>query len=1153
MRGRRLYVSLLACAGLLAGVLTAQDYRGRVQGVITDPSDAAVAGATVTLLNTNTKTVTTRTTNEAGRYLFDYVEPGTYSLTAESGGFSKFVQENIQVLVRSDITVNASLKVGDVSQTVTVAASAVEIQFNTTTLSQTVDGRMLKELPVLARNPFTLALLDPAVVNRYSDPSKRNPFYQLSTTGVDVGGQTSGRNEVQIDGSPIGVGSRGSYAPPMDAVQEFTVQQNSIDAESGFSAGGVMNVGMKSGTNEYHGSLYYFGRNPKLNAVSNAFTRAPNVVRNHVYGGTLGAPVLQNRLFTFFTFEKWNNRQPYTSVRTMPTDLEHQGDFSRTLTKDGAVRVIFDPWTTKTDAATNAVTRQPFAGNRVPPARIDPTSRIFMQDIWGPNNPGDDLSGINNFRIGYAWYLNYWNLSNRTDWNITPRWKVFARYSLIRTRLDNNNYGNSPATPSDNGGLMDALNAAFDSVYTFSPRTVMNFRLGVVYSEDEYDSEWAKVGEQGLAKFWPNNPWYKPYIVDMPAIYYPNISITGGGGFGKSSWWSYRPRKYAYQGSLGHDRGRHYMKFGMAFRHAYEYSQLPNLGTFPFGPELTADSYNAPKTLIYGSAWATFLLGAITNSLQANYVSPRYPVQDQYGVFFQDDFKLNRRITLNLGLRWEYETAPEERLRRLSRYLDLTDPIPEFQKTPPVMPPEVATIPGVPKPVYSGAWIYTDDDHPGLYRAPKANFLPRAGMALRLNDRTAVRIGYARYAMPIMSVLGYAWRLPASDAFSISSTGPALLQGVPRGVLSDPFPASNPLVMPLGKSTGRYTNLGSTATTTWSKQDLKSPMNDRFNFTVERDLIWDLKLDGTFFMNFGHNMVPEGQGGNAGFGMNLNMTNPELSYTYKTALTVAVANPFYGLPASVMPGQLRGQRTVALSSLLKPYPHYGTLQEGFMTGVENVYKALQLRVQRRYAQGYSVVWGYNYNRESTGGFFNAPDEYACKLTMIAASSPRHRITVATTIDIPYGRGRRFGSGVHPIANAIFGGWSTSHIFWWNSGAFLRFGQLEVSGNPILPHHTWQRWFNTSVFAQAIPYTPRLNPYQYEGLTGPRYWSLDSTLSKNFDLTERFKLELRLEGYNLTNSVMPGNPNLSVTSTQFGGIANQVNYGREVQYTLRIHF
>ena len=1140
-------VMLLLLPGI---ILQAQDYRGRVQGVVTDPSNASIAKSTVTLTNTSTTTVISRVTDEHGRYLFDYVEPGTYRLTAESPGFGTFVKENIQVLVRSDLTVDVALSLGNVTQAVTVADNAVEIQFNTTTLSQTVDGKMLKELPVLARNPFTLALLDPAVVNRYSDVSKRNPFYQLSTTGVDVGGQTSGRNEVQIDGSPIGVGSRGSYAPPMDAVQEFTVQQNSIDAESGFSAGGVLNVGMKAGTNDYHGSLYYFGRNPKFNAVSNAFTRAPNVVRNHVGGGTLGGPVVRNNLFTFFTFEKWNNRQPYTKVMTLPTELERAGDFSRTLRKDGVMRPIYDPWTTQTNPATNTVTRQPFTGNRIPASRMDPTSLLFLKDIWAPNNADDDATGVNNYRTGYAWFLNYWNFSNRTDWHITPKWKVFGRYSVIRTRLDNNNYGNSPATTSDNGGLMDALNAAFDSVYTLSARSVVNFRIGVVYSEDEYDSEWAKLGEDGLAKYWPGNLWYRPYTADAPAVYYPNLNI-GGAAFGKSSWWSYRPRKYSYQGSMGHDHGRHYMKFGMAYRHAYEYSQLPNLGTFPFTANLTADTYLAPNLLNFGSAWATFLLGAIDNSLVTYYVSPRNTVQDQYGLFFQDDFKLNRRVNLNVGLRWEYETAPSEREGRLARYLDLANPIPEFQANAPIMPSQVATIAGAVRPTYNGAWIYTDESHSGLYDAPNANFLPRLGIAFRVNDKTAVRVGYARYAVPLMSVFGYSWRLPATDGFSAQSNGPILLQGVPQGVFSNPFPASNPLVLPVGRGNGRNTNIGGSAT--WSRQEVKTPMNDRFNFTAERDLIWGFKVDATFFMNLGHNMVPEGQGGNAGFGRAMNMVDPQLSYTYKTALTVPVTNPFFGLPPSLMPGQLRAQRTVPLSSLLRPYPHYGDLTEGFMPGVENRYKALQLRVQRRFAQGYSVVWGYNYSRESTGAFFNAPDEYANKLSIIPGSLPRHRMTLGTTMDIPIGKGQRIGASMHPVLNAIVGGWSTSHIFVWNSGPFLRFGQLDVTGEPGKALRDWSRWFNTAVFKQATPFTPRTNPYQYERLTGPNYWNLDSTLSKNFHLTERFRLELRFEGYNLTNSVMPGNPILNVTSTQFGGITSQVNYGREVQYTVRLHF
>jgi len=173
--------------------------------------------------------------------------------------------------------------------------------------------------------------------------------------------------------------------------------------------------------------------------------------------------------------------------------------------------------------------------------------------------------------------------------------------------------------------------------------------------------------------------------------------------------------------------------------------------------------------------------------------------------------------------------------------------------------------------------------------------------------------------------------------------------------------------------------------------------------------------------------------------------------------------------------------------------------------------------------------------------------------MIPSSSPRHRITLATTIDLPFGRGRQFGANIHPVLNAVLGGWSTSHIFVWNSGAFLRFGQLDVSGEPGATTRDWSKWFDTSVFKQATPFTPRTNPFQYEGGTGPNFWNLDSTVSKNFSLTARAKIELRFEGHNLTNSVMPGNPNLTVTSTQFGEITSQVNYGRGVQYTLRLHF
>src|SRR5206468_1948341 len=254
-----------------------------------------------------------------------------------------------------------------VTQTVEVQATTSALQMNTSTMEMTVDRKMLTDLPILARNPFTLALLNPAVVNRYF--ATRNPFFMWSSSSIDVGGNTTQRNDLLLDGAPIQIGPKGSYSPPMDAVQEFSVQQNSVDAEFGHSAGGILSLGMKSGTNEFHGTAYYFGRNPKFNAVTNPITRTPNFIRNHIWGGTVGAPIKKNKLFNFFTYEGWRTKEPRDAIRTMPTDLERTGNFSQSLIRTGGLRTIYDPTTTVLDVATNTASRQPFAGNIIPASR----------------------------------------------------------------------------------------------------------------------------------------------------------------------------------------------------------------------------------------------------------------------------------------------------------------------------------------------------------------------------------------------------------------------------------------------------------------------------------------------------------------------------------------------------------------------------------------------------------------------------------------------------------------------------------------------------------------------------------------------------------------------------------------------------------------
>ncbi|MFN7936258.1 MAG: TonB-dependent receptor [Bryobacteraceae bacterium] len=1119
---------------------------------MTDTSDGAVAAAKVIIRNINTGITATRDTGTNGSYLFDNVEPGSYVVSAEFQGFSRQQQEGVLVQTRADVTVNFQLKPGAVVETVTVTSQAVALQFNTTTRELTIDRKMLMDLPVKARNPFTLALLDPAVVSRYT--AEKNPFFMWSSSQMDVGGNTTTKNDLLLDGAPLQIGPKGSYAPPMDAVQEFSIQQNSVDAEFGHSAGGTMSVSMKSGTNEIHGTGYYFGRNPSLNAVVNptAVPRAPNFVRNHIWGGTVGGPIKKNRLFTFLTYEGWRTKEPRDAVRTMPTDLERTGDFSRSLTRTGTQRTIYDPVTTVLNVATNTATRQPFAGNIIPQARIDPTARRIMADFWGPNNPGDDLSGSNNFRKSYPWPMKNANFSDKTDWNINDKLKVFGRYSQFKTTLDQGNYtpNNSRAMPNDNGGIMNSRNIAGDLVYTLSPSTVMNLRGSYAMLEDDYSAPEYAVGEKGLSEFWPNNPWYSPYVKDMPLVYYPNVIINGqtASSYGKGSYWYQHPHHYAFSGKISQQRGSHYLKAGAEYRYHVGIGIFPNLMNWNFYPDQTANTYLSPNTALSGDAHASFLLGAIDNRSAARgypYQTMRTPFM---GLFLHDDWKITRRVTLNLGLRYEWESGPYDDNDIFSRDLDLSKPNAAMQKTPPVIPADLLAL-STPK--FNGVWNFTDSNNRKAWTTQKNIFLPRMGVAVRVNDKTAINVGFARYAVPVIGggAASGANTLAACTwcpGFNQTSTPLPFVEGRPQAYLANPFPASsNPLQLPIGKTLGAYTNVGNAAN--WASQEYRAQVNDRINFTIMREVPGQFKVDATYFVNIGRD-VP--------FDMSMNLADPNLSYTYKAQLSQNIANPFYNyLTPELFPGTQRNQPTVTRGSLLRPYPHYGALTMNHATSWRSRYQALQLRVQRTYAAGASVLFAYNYNQERNEAYFNDITQYRNEVFWLGSNNARHRATLAGTYDFPFGKGRKFGATMHPVLNAVAGGWQISGIYTYRSGEFIRFPAAEVTGDLHIDNPGPQKWFNTDVFRILPAFTPRTNEYQYSGITGPIFWNTDGTISKTFPIKESYKLEFRFEAYNLTNSLMWANPVTTPGNQLIGRSTAQAttNRGREMQYTLRLQF
>ncbi len=1133
-------LAIVVLITLASATMLAQEYRAKVQGVVSDPSGSAIPDAKVTLSNQNTGATASAESDAGGRFLFDLVSPGTYVLRAEASGFEIFEHTKFLVQVRADITIDPQLQIKGTSTSVTVSDTATAVQFNSSSMDMTINQTMLKDLPVMARNPFQLATLDPLVVNRYTGAyasANANPFFMWSSSTIDVGGSNSRQNDLYIDGTPVQIGPKGSYTPPMDAVQEFNVQQNSVDAEYGHSAGGILSVGMKSGTNEFHGTAYYFGRNPALNAAVNSITHQSSTSRNHIWGGTLGNPIIRNKLFAFTSYEQWKMNEPLNNFFTLPTDLERTGNFSQTLNAIGGQQTVFDPWSTKVNPATGAVTRAPFPSNIIPASNLDPAALRFMQDIWQPNNPGDTLMGLQNFKKTFPMKTSYLNFSERVDWNPNDSWRIFGRFSLVETNLAPERYSGSVAQRDSNAGVMNNRNAAVDAVWIKDPKTVISFRFGYASLADNYDSPPSEITEQQLAEFWPGNPWYKPYLQGLPKLYYPALYV-GDAIFGQDLYWLQTPSHYSGHASVRRTEGAHNMKAGFESRFHLGKVHLPNLMGFGFSPTPTANTFQNPNWGLTGDVWASFLVGA-PEAGSSSSIAPQNNRVNFYALYFQDDFKLSRRITLNLGLRYEYETGPMDPDHRLTRMVDLNDPIPEFQANPPAFHPLVEAMYGEPF-TFNGAFHFTDADNPRKYSANPHVFLPRVGASIRLTDRMSLRAGWARYVVPPLVVSKTITSDPGFYGFSQSTSLAPHTLGVPGASLSEPFPS---LLPPAGKAYGRYTQLGDAVT--WDSPTLRTGVNDRLNLSLQRFLGENFLVEATYLLNIGRGLP---------YDKNFNLMDPQLLYTHKAAAEQPAPNPFLNYqPVEKFPGILRNYPYVPAVYQLRPYPQYLDLIQRNTPGVKDRYHALSLSLRKQFSQGFQLMWNYAYTRQKTGVFFNDIDRYADQFTMMPSKEPRHRMTFAGTFELPFGEGRQYASNAPRVLDLLIGGWSASPVWTVASGEYLRFGPALASGDPSIDDPSREGYFDTSKFEILPAYTPRMNPWQYGGVKGSRNWNIDLSVAKFFQITESLRLEFRMEAYNLTNSFVPGLPNMTVGNPQFGRSVTQANLGRQMQYTLRLHF
>ena len=1147
---------------------SAQDYRGKVQGEITDENGAAVPGAHVVLRNVATGVEVARQTNDDGHYVFDFIEPGEYTVIVDHSGFKKAVQEHVNVRVRGDISVDLKMAVGAVQETVTVEAPPVAVQFGSSSTLLTVENKVIDQLPIRGRNPYNVATLDPTVSPGTGSTSNENrPYHHAYASDIDVGGQTQRANDVLLDGVALVSSYKSSYTPALDAVQEVTFQKNAVDSEYGYSAGGVIILNMKSGTNTFHGTAIANWRNPRFNAVTD-----PTIKRTagadetnfrgtnlKIYGGTLGGPIIKNKLFTFTSYEHWNDASPLPFTLTVPTALERAGDFSQS-TRNGVIRTIFDPLTSTGTSGT----RTAFTDNKIPTNRFDPTALKLLAEMPLPNLPGsqDNLQG---FKVNET---SYWNFSERVDWVQSEKWRSFIRYGQFKAVLLESNPTGKLLLPV-NGSHRYGMSIAADSVYTISPKWVLNLRANYHQLTDEYAADPALIGREGIANLFTTNFWESLYT--FPQYYYPAFDVgpsTNRIGRPGREFWQH-PQGYGFSGRMNFYSGAHSMKFGSEYRVDRGKGARFEPLTFNIKQALTANANSSPNLNTSGSEWATFMLGYIDNAS----IAARVPIQEAvtlgYAAYFMDDYKVNKNLTLNLGLRWEYEPGPVDRGNRISQRLDLSQPIPEMITTPPTIPTTITNLltSKNQKQTFNGAWIFATASNRSAWSRKIANFFPRLGGAYRIGDKSVLRFGWGRYISPSSRI-----RDPLGDfvnqyaGFSTSTPAPGTINnGRPQATLSNPFPvAIAPIQQPLGQSLGRYTNLGNNigaaqnATNGIDQYHLLPTVNDRISLSFQREVWKKFIVDFSYFYNHGTNLP---------YAVDINMVDPNFSYEVpKSVFNLSIANPFLNyLTPDKFPGTLRSQTTITQGGLLRPFPQYGIINQTNTSGRGDHLHSWEFSVQRPFTKGLSVFAAYAYQREQTQEFFDDLATYARRFEWRDTDTPRQRFTTAVSWDIPIGRGRAYFKDAPKAVDYIVGGWTMTTSTRIYSGRPLFFNQnLIVTGSPKISNPTQTKWFDTSKFS-ALPTStdpalpPNLhkrdNPWTYDGLYGPGIWQTDLTMNKSFKLTERFRLEARLEAYNLFNRLQLANPTVDFNSANFGKITTKlVAYnGREIQYGLRLLF
>lgn len=1181
---------LIAFVAAFAGALHAQDTRGTIVGTVTDPNGGVVANATVQVKDPSRGTTRTFTTNSDGLYRATFLTSGLYQVMVEAQGFKRAVRDSVLVEIAATVTVNIPLEVGGTEETVNVTADVPAINSENGSLGLVVDSRRLEDLPLVHGDPYKLIGLAPGVTHTGSQRLDR-PFEPTHIVGYAIDGTRGNRSDLTIDGAPSTATANAneviaSYVPPSDIVQEFKVQTATFDAQFGNTEGGVTSISIKSGTNDLHGSAYYFGQ-PGSWAANDAFGKARGNPRPETkadrFGGYVSGPVVlpwlyngKDKTFFLFGYEGIRDARPRFDAGEgpwVPTPALVAGNFTQWACAPGQTTgcvTIYDPMTRvagngSNGCATGQFCGTAFANNTIDPSRISPVAKAVMEYWAKPKNQG--LTG-NIFDSALTEVTEpYDNWTFRVDQNITDKNHLFVRGSYYDRVSFYNDY-----TGNEYSGVSFAFKArqgVIDDVHTFNSTTFLNVRYGYnrfIRAQDQepdtYGFDLTKLwGAQAGATY--NN------LIPEDIRRFPRFDFSNG-PLGNGQSIEFRPvDTHSFASTLNKVWGTHAFKFGgelRIYREDNSFKSNDQTGQFVFNNTYTRQATNTANnsTVDYLGlqSFASFLLG-----LPATQTIVRRADYSEYsktwGFFVQDDWKISRKVTLNLGLRYEVEEALVERNNKSISGFDTayTQPFDATVRgrltTTPVTDLNGTAIAASTFSFNGGLQFAGVDTDRDLYTTPKNIFLPRFGLAYQLNDKTVIRGGFGLFAGFLGERRGDVIQPGYTRTTELPTTR---VNGNPLDTTSAVIPQSISLfptigiLEPVGNALGKQTGLGGGIT--FFNQNPRVSKQARWQVGFQRDLGLGFVAEVTYVGNYGYdieinkniNAVP-----NSYFLTGM-PTTAEMT-ARNSALGVAQTNPFRGIAGFEGTGHFTSA-TLGRSTFFRPLPMFGDITTTNNDG-KSWYHAAQLNVQRRFSNGWTLGTAYTWSKwlQATE-YLNAGDDAPTK--MISDQDTPHRLSVSGIYELPFGKGKAFLSD-GAVLDRIVGGWQIQGVYQFQIGFPIRFannlfylgGDVSLDGN----ERTSQRWFNTAAFSTTNPVaTLRSLPFFFADVRRDNINNVDLSLLKNTRINERMRIQFKMDFINAFNEPYAAAPVTALGGT-FGQItaSNQDNYARRIQYGLKFLF